>query len=87
MISTMPPPTTTNGVTQMPVTHDIGTLTLARKMAANPSSYTVSQLQDAMTRLLAAKHRSRHSERAQYRAQQRLDAIRTEIATRLGQHV
>lgn len=58
------------------------TLGLAKMIGDDPTNYVGDALEGAIPRLLEAKHRSRHSERAQEKAERRLARIRAELNRR-----
>jgi hypothetical protein len=64
------------------ITRQPGPLYLAKMIGDNPAAYSVDQLRGALPRLIAAKHRSRRSERALERAERRIAQVHREIQGR-----
>lgn len=64
------------------ITRHAGPLTLAKQIGDNPPAYSIDQLRDAIARLIAAKRRSQHSERAVDRNRWRIKRIRDELRQR-----
>lgn len=62
----------------------MGQLTLAKTMADNPAAYSLSQLRDAYTYLVALRSNGgvRNSERASEKLERRLAALQAEIDER-----